>query len=70
MTIKVTDEMVNRFLCWQVPVDFAPDGGVTFVPVLPGGNPRPKEWWPTGTNLLTFVQARAMLEHVLADAQV
>jgi hypothetical protein len=56
--MKITDEMVSRFLGWRLPDDFMPDGGVTFKP-LPHG-------WPTGTNLLHAGQARAMLEHVLA----
>ena len=58
--MKVTDEMVTRFLGWKLPQDFNPDGGVTFTPI---NHPA---CWPIGTNLLTAVQARAMLEHVLA----
>ncbi len=49
----VTDELVNRFLTWPVPASVYPDG-------LPGKPGR------TGTNLLSFEEARAMLEHVLA----
>lgn len=64
--MKVTDEMVTRFLGWRLPDDFYPDGGVTFDRTVNGG-PRPKEWWPVGTNLLTADQAKAMLEYVLAD---
>ncbi len=52
----VTDEMVNRFLQWPVPADVYPDG-------IAGQPDR------SGTNLLTAIQARAMLEHVLADAR-
>lgn len=51
----VTDEMVNRFLAWKLPADFNPDGGVS----------KRDGATPVGTNLLTAVQARAMLEHVL-----
>lgn len=65
--MKVTDQMVNRFLGWRLPADFEPDGGVEFHRVMQDGRARPTEWWPVGTNLLTFSQARAMLEHVLAD---
>lgn len=54
----VTDEMVNRFLAWKLPDDFNPDGGVT----------KRVGATPVGTNLLTAVQARAMLEHVLGAA--
>ena len=65
--MKVTDEMVNRFLGWRVPQDFSPDSGVVFHRTMASGKPRPIEWWPVGTNLLTAEQARAMLEHVLGD---
>ena len=61
-TMQVTDEMVSRFLAWQLPGDFAPDGGVTFT--KPAGRNSHLSW-PIGTNLLTADQARQMLEHVL-----
>lgn len=61
MTIQVTDAMVSRFLGWKLPEHFAPDCGVTFYPSVA----RTIQSWPTGTNLLTADQARAMLEHVL-----
>jgi hypothetical protein len=51
---SVNDEMVNRFLTWPVPADVYPDG----IAGQPGR---------TGTNLLTAVQAREMLGHVLFD---
>ena len=60
--MKVTEEMVTRFLGWKLPQTFAPDGGVTFKP------PENPHLWPVGTNILTATEARAMLEHVLADA--
>ena len=59
--MKVTDEMVNRFLSWNLPQDFNPDGGIAFEC---GTGP-----WPSGTNLLNAHQAREMLEHVLAETQ-
>jgi len=63
--MKVTDEMVNRFLRWRLPETFAPDGGISFKPIE-----RHPEWthdsWPIGTNLFTAPEARAMLEYVLA----
>lgn len=61
--MKVTDEMVTRFLGWSLPKDFAPDCGITFKPVAPPNS------WPVGTNLLTADQARQMLEHVLQATQ-
>lgn len=54
---RVTDEMVNRFLSWPLPDSVAADGCAT----LPGFKPR------SGTNLLTFSEAKAMLEHVLGQ---
>ncbi|HEY0954019.1 MAG TPA: Gp49 family protein [Roseateles sp.] len=47
-----TEEMVGRFLAWPVPASVYPDG----TPGQPGR---------TGTNLLSAVEARQMLEHVL-----
>lgn len=62
MTIQVTDAMVSRFLAWPLPKDFAPDCHVYFDREAADAF---VESWPTGTNLLTATQARAMLEHVL-----
>lgn len=59
--MSTIDDLVNRFLTWRLPDDFAPDGGVSFAPV---SHPTA---WPVGTNLLTATQARAMLDHVLGD---
>ena len=51
-------QMVDRFLAWELPKDFTPDGGVTYSSLgCPSGR-------PVGTNLLTAIQAKAMLEHV------
>lgn len=58
-----TDEQVSRFLTWRLPRDFAPDGGVQFTPPRPDQDPAVH--WPSGTNLLTAPQAKAMLQHVL-----
>lgn len=71
----VTDEMVNRFLCWRLPEDFSPDGGISFsktVRTMEGERPRSEmgpAWWPIGTNLLSADQARSMLEHILKGTQ-
>lgn len=51
--------MVDRFLSWALPEDFAPDAGISFI-----ANRSP-HCWPLGTNLLTAAQAREMFEHVL-----
>lgn len=62
--MKVTEEMVSRFLSWRLPNDFAPDAGISFTP---SDHPDAlTHLWPTGTNLLTADQARTMLEHVIA----
>ena len=73
--MKVTDEMVNRFLGWKLPEDFHPDAGISFQPYFnvewnaKQGKP-PQRHEPVGTNLFTAVQVKAMLEHVLAVATV
>jgi hypothetical protein len=57
--VAITDEMVGRFLSWPLPADFAPDCGISFTPSPHAG------MTPTGTNLLHFGQAKAMLEHCI-----
>lgn len=59
-TPQVTDEMVTRFLSWELPKDFYPDGGIAF---------DRNEPWPTGTNLFTAQQARQMLEFVFTGGK-
>lgn len=58
--------MVDRFLAWRLPENFAPDGGVsfrrTFNDHMPGG---PMKFEPTGTNLLDAGQATAMVRHMI-----
>jgi hypothetical protein len=58
------DAAVNRFLGWPLPKTFAPDCGISF------DGRKDDEWnknktWPTGTNLFTAIEAKAMLEHAL-----
>lgn len=64
--MNVTDEMVQRFLCWRLPDTFAPDCYISFdregLKKMGNGS-----HWPTGTNLLNDPEARAMLKHVLRD---
>ena len=57
--IAITEQMVGRFLSWPLPTDFAPDCGITFTRSPHAGMS------PTGTNLLHFGQAKAMLEHCI-----
>jgi len=66
--VEVTEEMVGRFLGWKLPKDFHPDAGISFTPYDPPEYPQMREQcWPIGTNLLTAVQARAMLEFVVGQ---
>ena len=60
--IAITEQMVGRFLSWPLPSDFAPDGGISFTRSPHVGMS------PTGTNLLHFGQAKAMLEHCINGA--
>jgi NTP pyrophosphatase (non-canonical NTP hydrolase) len=60
--------LVQRFLAWRLPDDFNPDGGVSFVPVLNPGTDYAHRNRPVGTNLLTAVQAEAMVRHLLGGA--
>lgn len=61
-TDDLVKEMVNRFLCWKLPKDFAPDAGISFKPYKGDeyGN-----LWPIGTNLLHAGQAEEMVRHML-----
>lgn len=61
----VLKTMVDRFLAWKLPNDFAPDCGIRFdAEAAKKLDPRNARYEPVGTNLLTAGQARAMLEHV------
>jgi hypothetical protein len=57
--------MVECFLAWKLPDDFNPDGGVAFTPTFNDHLPAPMRHEPTGTNLLTYTQAEAMVRHML-----
>lgn len=50
--------MVDRFLGWKLPEDFAPDCGIAYTKSGP-------EYAPVGTNLFTATQAEAMVRHML-----
>ena len=76
MTEKQIDEMVDRFLSWELPEDFCPDCGISFegavTIALDGKKVTRKEagpgWWPVGTNLFTADQAREMIKHLLGES--
>lgn len=65
---NVVDHMVNRFLCWKLPQDFAPDAGISFAPLTDPAWTH--DIWPIGTNLLHAGQAKAMVEHMLTGINV
>ncbi len=50
MSKTMIDKMVDRFLCWKLPEDFAPDCYVSFDREKAKQGPHS---WPVGTNLLT-----------------
>jgi hypothetical protein len=66
MKKTMIDHMVNRFLMWKLPENFAPDCGISFNPSIPEAYNKPG-FWPVGTNLLTAEQAREMVKHMLAE---
>jgi hypothetical protein len=57
--------MVNRFLGWQLPENFNPDGGVSFKKVFNENTPHPMKHEPTGTNLFDAVQAEEMVRYMV-----
>ena len=59
--------MVDRFLAWKLPSDFAPDDGITFDPIMNKGYPFESRRTPSGTNLLCAQQAEAMIRHLVED---
>lgn len=62
------DKMVDRFLCWKLPKDFGPDSGISFAPTHFQQGENADLHWPTGTNLLTAMQAKEMFSHCIAGA--
>ena len=65
MTDEQINHMVTRFLAWKLPDDFAPDGGVSFKATFNDHLPTPMRHEPSGTNLLNYTQAEAMVRHML-----
>lgn len=68
MTDEQIKVMAERFLAWRLPDDFHPDCGITFVPDFNVGTSHPMRHQPTGTNLLNYTQAVAMVRHMLEGA--
>ena len=69
MTENQIKHMVQRFLGWQLPENFAPDGGVSFERFGNKGTPHEYKREPSGTNLLDAVQAEAMVRHMVAGIE-
>jgi len=69
MKIEATEEqinsMVDRFLGWKLPANFAPDAGISFKAEYNEHTPWPARHEPTGTNLFDKEQARQMVEYML-----
>lgn len=64
-TDDLVKEMVNRFLYWKLPKDFAPDAGIIFKAEYNQDTPWPARHEPKGTNLFHAGQAEEMVRHML-----
>lgn len=62
---EVVKIMVDRFLSWKLPKDFAPDAGISFAPRYNVGTPYERDHEPMGTNLFHAGQAEEMVRHML-----
>jgi hypothetical protein len=65
MTEKQIKYMTEQFLGWKLPENFNPDGGISFEPVGNKGTPHEFKREPTGTNLLDYNQAEAMVMYMI-----
>lgn len=57
---EIIKQAVDKFLGWQLPEDFCPDGGISFEPVGNAGTTYEFTRRPMGTNLFSGEQAEAM----------
>jgi hypothetical protein len=62
MNAEQIKHMVDRFLGWRLPENFAPDNGISYT--RPNYHPT-VDATPTGTNLFDAAQATAMVRHML-----
>lgn len=67
MTEDQIKHMTQRFLCWKLPTDFCPDGGISFKADFNENTPWPSRHEPTGTNLFDYSQAKAMVLAMIED---
>lgn len=65
MTEAQIKHMVDRFLTWRLPESFSPDAGISFTRFGNPGTAIEYENKPIGTNLLTAIEADAMVRHML-----
>lgn len=65
MTDDQIKHMVDRFLNWKLPENFSPDAGISFKPTFNEHTDHPMRHEPSGTNLLNFKQADAMVRNML-----
>jgi hypothetical protein len=57
--------MVDRFLQWKLPDNFAPDGGISFKKTFNEHTAHPMKHEPVGTNLFDATQAEAMIRYMV-----
>ena len=65
MTEDQIKHMTERFLGWKLPENFCPDGGITYSPTFNTGTKYEGKNHPSGTNLLDFNQAQAMVRYIV-----
>lgn len=65
---RLVKHMTERFLAWKLPADFHPDAGISFKAEFNENTPWPMRYEPSGTNLLSYPQAEAMIRHLLDRA--
>jgi hypothetical protein len=65
MTDDQIKHMVSRFLGWRLPENFNPDAGISFKATFNEHTDHPMRHEPSGTNLLDFTQAEAMVRHMV-----
>jgi hypothetical protein len=58
---QMASAMADFFCGWRLPDNFSPDAGITFKQYHPAA-------WPTGTNLFTHEQAKAMFRAAIDAA--
>lgn len=57
--------MVDRFLRWKLPENFAPDAGISFKAAFNEQTAHPMKHEPVGTNLFDATQAEAMVRYMI-----